>query len=90
MSDDDQHVNHDADKAPYKDGPKDEHSEFVAEPATPTDQDAPGAQTGLGAGTTGGATDPDAGGGERDEDVDQPAGGRRAEASRSPRGAPPA
>jgi hypothetical protein len=65
------------DEPPYPQGPDDEHTEFVESAAESGDQDTPGAQTGLGAGATSEARDPDA-----PEDRDE------AEAARPPRGAP--
>jgi hypothetical protein len=78
------------DEASYQDGGHDGETASGSTPSATAVQDAPGADTGSGAG----AADPDGaagdGGRSDSDDLIDPESPGRAEASRPPRGAPPA
>lgn len=73
------------DEASYQEGGHEGSTDFGGTPEATGDQDAAGADTGAGAG----AADPSGSAGDDDEYVD-PESPARADASRPPRGAPPA
>ncbi len=81
-----EHSSQDPDEPRFSSGPKDEHTEFVDEPAQP-DSENPESGRGVGEGATSGASEPDD---AAEEKFGEQAGSERAEIARPPRGAPQA